>query len=258
VTSPGRRRGLAQLATPRGAVALALLTEAEPATRSRLCAALAPHVSAVCLDPAGAAAAAADGSLPGRTGLAIDLGEPARRGAPARFAAGFSPASARRVGASAGYLRLPLRADREQLAERAVAVARRAAALCHDEELPLVLQVEVDPLPGESVAAFWERYDELSAAALARLAAVAADLLVLPLAAGRGATRPWICGLQADDPRALHAEVAQARDAGAVGVALGASLWGGVVDVDALLDATAPLAASLRELLEERPAAAAA
>jgi len=244
----GRRRGLDQLATARGAVALGLLRTADPDQRGPLCAALAPHLSGVVLDAASASAAIDAGQLPGRCGLAIDLGD---GGPEPRLAPGWSPASVRRLGASAGYLRVALRPDRPALLARSLRLAQLAAELSHGEGLPLVLHGVVSRLPGESAGAFEASREELAAAASRELSTLDADLLVAPLAAGARLRRAWVVELGAAGPDEASDELERALRLGARGFAAGQLLSRGPADPAWQLDVAAPLAAALRETVEE-------
>jgi hypothetical protein len=246
LAAAGRRRGLAQLAGPRGVVALGLLGGAPLAVRRVALDALGPHLTGVCLSPADAADAAAGGRLPGRTGLAADLTETTTEPLAVRLDNAFSPGAARRIGASAALLRVPVRPDIPAQAERAIRIAALATLACHEEGLPLVLRIAIPRAPGETMEARIALAPE--AARLAHDAC--ADLLVLPLAAALGARGPWICELAQERPDDLATELTMAADLGACGFALGRPLY---EDGDAawLLDAAVPLAAGLRSLAEE-------
>jgi tagatose-1,6-bisphosphate aldolase len=248
LAAAGRRRGLAQLAGPRGMVALGLLGGAPLSVRQAALDALAPHLTGVCLAPGDAAVAAADGRLPGRTGLAADLTEPPREPLAVRLDTAFSPGAIRRIGASAALLRVPIRPDIPAQAERALRIAALATLACHEEGLPLVLRVVIPRAPGEPTGMARAGL----AAEAARLAHEAgADLLVLPLAAAEGAQGTWVCELAQERPGDLSAELSMAAELGACGFALGRPLY---EDGDRawLLDAAVPLAAGLRALAEER------
>jgi hypothetical protein len=246
LASAGRRRGLAQLAGPRGIVALGLLGGAPPHVRGAALDVLAPHLTAVCLAPGDAADAAAGGRLPGRTGLAADLTDPPREPLAVRLDTAWSPGAVRRIGASSAFLRVPIRPDLPEQAERAVRIAALATLACHEEGLPLVLRVVVPRAPGEPVGLTAEL-----APAAARLAVDAcADLLVLPLAAAPGAHGSWICELAHDHPKELAYELSMAAELGACGFALGRPLYEDG-DETWLLDAAVPLATGLRALAEE-------
>lgn len=253
LAAAGRRRGLAQLAGPRGVVALGLLAAAPAAVRRIALDTLAPHLTGICLTPADAADAAASGRVPGRTGLAADLSELTNEPLAVRLDNAFSPGAIRRIGASAAMLRVPLRPDLHGQAERAVRIAALAALACHEEGLPLVLRIAIPRAPGETAD------DRIAIAPeAARLAVDAgADLLILPLAAATGARGAWVCELSSERPAELAAELAMAADLGACGFALGRPLY---EDGDPawLLDAAVPLAAGLRALAEERVGSAAA
>ena len=253
LAAAGRRRGLAQLAGPRGVVALGLLGAAPGAVRRAALETLAPHLTGVCLASADAAEAAAGGRLPGRTGLAADITEASGEPLAVHLDNSFSPGAVRRMGASAALLRVPLRPDIPEQAERAVRIAALATLACHEEGLPLVLRISIPRAPGESMEA-----RVALAPAAARLAHDAcADLLVLPLAAALGAHGAWVCELAGERSDELERELTMAADLGACGFALGRPLY---EDGDAtwLLDAAVPLAAGLRALAEEcaRPLAA--
>jgi hypothetical protein len=246
LASAGRRRGLAQLAGPRGVVALGLLGAAADDVRRTALDALAPHLTGVCLGPADAASAAADGHLPGRTGLAADLSEQLPEPLAVRLDTAWSPGALRRIGASAAFLRVPIRPDLPAQAERAVRVAALATLACHEEGVPLVLRIVVPRAPGEATA----HTDQLAAAA-ARLAHDAcADLLVLPIAAAGGVHGPWVCELARDRPEELERELVLAAECGACGFAVGPQLYG-TAEGGWLLDTAVPLAAGLRALAEE-------
>jgi len=255
--TPGRRRGLAQLAGPSGGIALGLLAAAEPSRRAEACAALAPHLSAVALDVRTAAAACADGSLPGECGLAVDLAEPGPADHP-RLDPAASAAFARRLGASAGYLRIALRAEAPDEARRTLRVARAAVALCHAEDLPLVLHLQTGPVRGESRISFATHAMRHAREAAALLEPVAADLLVVPLSAGDGLGRPWACALSASGADELVEEVVCARALGAVGFATGSEVLAQVTDATTLAEPSVPLAETLRRIAAPRVAAFAA
>jgi hypothetical protein len=237
--TPGRRRGLSQLAGPRGAIALGLLGDVDPDARALLCRTLGLHLTGVVLDADGAAASALDGTLPGRCGLAVDVGMPGPAGS-TRLASGATPASARRLGASAAYLRLTLS---PALAAGARRTGALAAALCRDEDLPLVMCVDLDP--AESAVEAARLVDELGA-----------DLVAGPAALGQALTTTWVAVLPAD-PADHLAAAAEACAAGGVGIALtlppSASL-----DEDDLLDHLVPRVSALRAVVEEHPRAIAA
>ncbi len=237
--TPGRRRGLAQLAGPRGAVALGLLGEVDPDVRPPLCRALGPHLTGVVLDPAAAAASVLDGSLPGRCGLAVDVGAPGPDGS-TRLDTGSTPASARRLGASAAYLRLTLS---PALAVGARRTGSLAAALCRDEDLPLVLRIDLDP--AESAVEAARLVDELGA-----------DLVAAPPLLGQALATPWVAVLPAD-PADHLATAVQARAAGAEGIALELPPSPSLEDDD-LLDHLVPRVSALRAVVEEHPRAMAA
>jgi tagatose-1,6-bisphosphate aldolase len=217
--TPGRARGLAQLAGARGAVALGLLHEVEPQDRLLVCRAVAPHLTGVVLDHETAARAAVDGSLPGRCGLAVDLAEAAPPGLPTRLAAGCSPATARRLGASAAFLRIQLRTDLDASAERELRVAGLAARLCQAEELPLVLQLRVPRVPGDGAGFFDDAREPLTREAVTRIARIEADLLVLPACAPPPGSGPWVCLLEGEGPDAQQDELEHACGRGARGFA---------------------------------------
>ena len=129
-----------------------------------------------------------------------------------RLDTAFSPGAARRIGASAALLRVPLRPDIPAQAERAVRIAALAALACHEEGLPLVLRLVIPRAPGRD-----DGGRIALAPAAARLAHDAcADLLVLPLAAALGRARPL--GLRARQASAAtisQRELTMAADLGA-------------------------------------------
>jgi hypothetical protein len=220
-------------------IALGLLADVEAQHRRGCVAALAPHLGAVALDLPTAAACARAGELPGRCGLAVEIGEAGWTG---RLDASATPAAARHVGASAAYLRLAIHPEG---ARRAARTVRTALALCAEEDLPLVVDVRPVRAPG---AWFSARAADTSRAALDALGPLQADLLVLPIRAGEGSPAPWICGLASSEPPELARELEAAMALGARGFAVGAALIPPAVDEASLLEGAAPVAAGLREL----------
>ena len=172
--SAQRARALDQLSSPRGVIAgaaidhrdslQAALAQAWPrsSTRAgitrlklRVAEALAPAATMVLLDAEYAAAQAlAAGAVPGETGLAVPLegmgyGDVSRLEVTG-FLEGWSPAKARRLGASGAKLLLPYRADVPDQAARQEQVVREAVAGCRDAGLALILEPIVYQREGEA------------------------------------------------------------------------------------------------------------
>jgi len=171
--SAGKLRGLQQLAYPDGIFAMCamdhrgslrrMLDPERPEAVSYsdmveykldLCCALAPHASAVLLDPVyGASQAMAAGALPGTTGLLVSIEATGYVGASERriteLLAGWSVEKTKRMGASAAKLLLYYRPDLEDVAPRQLELVRRVAEECARAELPLLVETRSYPVREE-------------------------------------------------------------------------------------------------------------
>lgn len=171
--SIGKLRGLQQLAYPDGILAMCAMDHRaslrrmldpqnpESVTYSQmveykvdLCRTLAPHASAVLLDPVyGAAQAIAAGVLPGNTGLLVSIEATGYTGAPERRITELLPRwsveKVKRMGASAAKLLLYYRPDLEDVAPRQLEVVQRVAKECARAEIPLLLETRSYPVGEE-------------------------------------------------------------------------------------------------------------
>lgn len=168
--SAGKLRGLQQLAYPDGIFAMCamdhrgslrrMLDPERPEAVSYsdmveyklgLCRALAPHASAVLLDPVyGASQAMAAGALPGTTGLLVSIEATGYVGASERriteLLSGWSVEKTKRMGASAAKLLLYYRPDLEDVAARQLELVRRVSEECARAELPLLVETRSYPV----------------------------------------------------------------------------------------------------------------
>ena len=146
--------------------------------------AIAPAASAVMLDHAYGRTAIERRAIPAGVGLVMPLEAQgyAQLGDERRttLLPDFSPARARGLGADACKLLLPLRPDRGAFFEDQLEVARRAVAAAHAVELPIVLEPQVYRVSTETTDDFSAHLTALTTRAVARVAALGADLLKLP------------------------------------------------------------------------------
>ena len=142
----------------------------------RVAAALAPAASLVLLDAEYAAPQAlAAGAVPGSTGLAVPLeamgyGDVSKLEVTS-FLEGWSPAKARRLGASGAKLLLPYRVDVPDQAARQEAVVAQAVRACREAGLVLILEPIVYKREGEERAG-GDNFAELVVDGARRLAAL--------------------------------------------------------------------------------------
>jgi tagatose-1,6-bisphosphate aldolase len=227
------------------------------ALKAQVARSLAGAASLLLLDiELGLPAAIEQGALGGATALVVPL-EAQGYGDVATIAEttlmdGWSPAAARRVGATACKLLLPFRIDVPEQAERQVAVAARCAAACRAEGTVLVLEPIVYTRAGEVHAP--ERYAELVVEGARRLAAIDPGLLkvqypgsaaacaALDEACGRAT--PWVLLGGGASEEVLVEQVEQACAAGASGFIVGRTLWS---------DALVPDEGERERILAERP-----
>lgn len=159
-----------------------------------------------------------------------------------RLTPGFEPADAAALGASACKLLLHFRPD-HQTAPAQMALADRAAELCHRAGIPLILEPLVYRLEDEAEDAFAERFGELVAQSAERLVQTRADVFKLQFPrASTGAeelcrritrtvgSRPWVLlGGSDGSVDELERQVSAACGAGASGFIAGRLVWGAVL-----------------------------
>jgi len=171
--SIGKLRGLQQLATPKGVLAVCAMdhrgslkqamNEENPVAvgyqdlvdfKIDLCRAVAPFASAVLLDPIyGAAQAIAAGALPGKTGLLVSVEKTGYSGAKVaritELLPNWSVAKVKRLGASAVKLLLYFRPDLKDIAARQLDLVAKLADECIEEDIPLLVESVSYPTVGE-------------------------------------------------------------------------------------------------------------
>ena len=214
----------------------------------RVAAALAPAATMILLDAEySAAQAVAAGVLPGATGLVVPL-EAMGYGDVAKveqttFLDGWSPAKARRLGASGAKLLLPYRADVPDQAARQEDVVRTAVAGCREAGLALIVEPIVYRREGEE-AAGGGRFAELVVEGARRLAALEPDVLKLQypgsaagceaLTAACGALIPWVLLGGGASEDVIGGQIEDACRAGSSGFIVGRTLFdaGLVADPD--------------------------
>jgi tagatose 1,6-diphosphate aldolase len=286
----GRLRGLDMLSDARGIFALAAIDHrdsfgvafeaagfATPSPehiadlKATIARALAPHATGLLIDVELGAPAIAQGA-PGPCGIVVPLEaqgyEDVSAGRVTTFLPGFSPAVARALGASACKLLLPYRPDHEASASLQDEVVREAAAGCHAEGLPLILEPIVYTLPEETREAFAAAFPSLVVAAAKRLQPLEPDVLKVQfprddsgdevawcaqLDAACGST-PWVLLGGGGAPEVFARDLRIACRAGASGFIAGRTLWTGVIGDDEaetwLRRVGVPLLRSLREIAQ--------
>jgi len=264
--SAQRARALDRLASPRGVIAGAACDHRDSLTavlakrgleldaagitelKLRVAAALAPAATMILLDAEySAAQAVAAGVLPGATGLVVPL-EAMGYGDVAKveqttFLDGWSPAKARRLGASGAKLLLPYRADVPDQAARQEDVVRAAVAGCREAGLALIVEPIVYRREGEE-AAGGGRFAELVVEGARRLAALEPDVLKLQypgsaagceaLTAACGELIPWVLLGGGASEDVIGGQIEDACRAGSSGFIVGRTLFdaGLVTDPD--------------------------
>jgi tagatose 1,6-diphosphate aldolase len=262
--SAQRARALDRLASPRGVIAGAacdhrdslqavlagrgLQLDAAGITdlKLRVATALAPAATMILLDAEYAAAQAiAAGALTGATALVVPL-EAMGYGDVARveqttFLEGWSPAKARRLGASGAKLLLPYRADVPAQAARQEDVVRAAVAGCREAGLALIVEPIVYKRAGEE-AAGGGRFAELVVEGARRLAALEPDVLKLQypgsaggceaLNAACGPLVPWVLLGGGAGEDVIGGQIEHACRAGASGFIVGRTLFDAGLVVD--------------------------
>ncbi|MEW6034756.1 MAG: tagatose 1,6-diphosphate aldolase [Chloroflexota bacterium] len=164
--SVGKVRGLQQIANPDGVFTICAMDHRDSMVKMleehrrglgtyervverkvELCAALAPHASAVLLDPRyGVAQCLAAGVLPGGTGLLVSIEDTGYEGSKeARFTTllpGWSVEKIRRIGASAVKILVYYRPDLEGLAAKQRDVVKSVAGECVRHDIPFLVETK--------------------------------------------------------------------------------------------------------------------
>ena len=110
-----------------------------------LCSVLAPHASAVLLDPEfGAAQCISQGVIPGNTGLVVSVEDTSYSGGKesrtTEVLEGWSVEKIKRMGASAAKILLYYRPDLEELAAQQRRTVRLVAEGCLEQDLPFLVE----------------------------------------------------------------------------------------------------------------------
>lgn len=222
----------------------------------RIAAALAPAATVVLLDAeTSAAQALAAGALPGDVALGVPLEAQGYGDADVpvtTFLAGWSPAQAVRLGASACKLLLPYRLDDPEQVAAQDGVVRRAVAECRAAGVALILE----PIAADL---------GLVVEGARRLAALGPDVLKVQHPGSAEACRaldeacgpdvPWVLLGGGADAAALERQVAEACAAGASGFVVGRTLWDGALEsIDRLDTESRPLLERLGAVARENAA----
>jgi tagatose 1,6-diphosphate aldolase len=171
--SPGKLRGLQQLADSRGILTVCAIDHRESLRKALneknpeavsyqdmvdfkldLCRAVADSASAVLLDPIyGAAQAIVSGVLPGSTGLLISLEKTGYTGeSTARVTEllpGWGVRKIRTMGASAVKLLIYFRVDLKDVASKQIELVKKVAKQCIEEDIPLLVESVAYPAAEE-------------------------------------------------------------------------------------------------------------
>lgn len=169
----GKTRGLQQIATRDGVFVMSAMDHRdsmrkmlEQASKSppgyrdmverkiELCAALAPHSSAVLLDPEfGAAPCIASGVLPGSTGLLVSIEDTGYEGGKearvTTLLADWGVEKIKRMGASAVKILIHYRPDLRALAATQMDLVRRVAEDCNKYDIPFLVETKSYPVEDE-------------------------------------------------------------------------------------------------------------
>ena len=249
------RRALDQLALPDGTFAVlandqraslrkmraahgqSVDDEALRAAKSAVVSTLAPHASAVLLDPQLSLPHLVDiGAQPGRQGLLVSLEESKDRstseGRVTTLLPDLGARGVRRLGGTAAKLLVTLRTDRAGETESVTSLVAGALHDCRAHDLLLVVEVLVDRLAEEDERVFAGRFGDLLVEAASAVADVGVSMLKLPYpgdaascAAVSALGVPWaVLSAGADFPTFLdRLDIAVAN--GCHGFVVGRTLW---------------------------------
>jgi tagatose 1,6-diphosphate aldolase len=201
--SPGKLRGLQQVANDKGILTVCAIDHRESLRRALneknpeavsyqqmvdfkldLVGVVAPFASAVLLDPIyGAGQAIASGLLPGHTGLLVSAEKTGYSGdSTARITELLPDWNVRKVkklDASAVKLLLYFRADLQEVASKQLGLVSKVAEQCIEEDIPLLVESVSYPTARENdnPEEFFRKKPELVIEAASRLTALPIDVL---------------------------------------------------------------------------------
>jgi tagatose 1,6-diphosphate aldolase len=201
--SPGKLRGLQQVANSKGILTVCAIDHRESLRRALneknpeavsyrqmvdfkldLVGVVAPFASAVLLDPIyGAGQAIASGILPGHTGLLVSTEKTGYSGASTaritELLPDWSVRKVKKLGASAVKLLLYFRADLKKIASKQLGLVGKVAEQCIEEDIPLLVESVSYLTAGEkdNPEEFFKKKPELVIEAADRLTALPIDIL---------------------------------------------------------------------------------
>lgn len=201
--SPGKLRGLQQLADAKGILTVCAIDHRESLRRAfneknpeavsyrqmvdfklDLVGVVTPFASAVLLDPIyGAGQAIASGILPGHTGLLVSAEKTGYSGASTaritELLPDWSVRKVKKLGASAVKLLLYFRADLKEIASKQLDLVGRVTKQCIEEDIPLLVESVSYPTAEEkdNPEKFFKKKPELVVEAASRLTALPIDIL---------------------------------------------------------------------------------
>jgi len=215
-----------------------------------LCEALAPHSSAVLLDPNyGVAQCISSGLLAGHTGLLVSIEatgyESNPQGRLTTLLKNWSVGKIRRMGASAVKLLVYYRPDLSEVAKAQLKTIRTVAEECEKHDIPLLVETVTYPLASEDAktSAFAARKPELVTDAARQITSLPIDVLKSEFPADlryetnksklidycrkvdEASQVPWVILSAGVEYEAFRQEVEIACSAGASGFLGGRAIW---------------------------------
>ena len=201
--SPGKIRGLQQVANVKGILTVCAIDHRESLRRALneknpeavsyrqmvdfkldLVGVVAPFASAVLLDPIyGAGQAIASGILPGHIGLLVSAEKTGYSGASTaritELLLDWSVRKVKKLGASAVKLLIYFRVDLKEIASKQLDLVGRVAKQCIEEDIPLLVESVSYPTAEEkdNPEEYFKKKPELVIEAASRLTALPIDIL---------------------------------------------------------------------------------
>ena len=289
----GKLRGLQQIATPDGILAMCAMDHRDSLRRImgegqelnydemverklELCSNLAPHASAVLLDPTfGAAQCIARGVLPKSTGLVVSIEASGYGGmSELRFTElldGWNAGKIKRMGASAAKLLVYYRPDLIELAAKLLDMVDAIGLECKNHDLPLVVEPLSYPV-GEEVrnpAHFAKVKEQLVLKTARQITESPIDVLKTEFPTDlrynkdkakaaelcrqldEASTVPWVVLSAAVDFETFCQQVEIACQCGASGFLAGRAIWQDAMRIDKAKERTRFLAATGADRLKK-------